>query len=184
MVSHIISLALFFSFFKIRAQSDNNLFSSMFLTKELAYQRMPGVISTHVGYTQGSTPNPTYKEVCSGTTGHTEAIRLVYDPTIASYRSLVQLGLDRLGNDIYKLNQVGNDKGTQYRHGIYYHTDEQKQVAEELLLEYGSGTGREVVTEVEKASVFYMAEDYHQQYLLKGGQSAKKGAVDTIRCYG
>lgn len=151
--------------------------------KELAYQRMPGVISTHVGYTQGHKEDPTYEEVCSGTTGHTEAIRVIYDPSDVSFSALVQLGLDRLGGDVYKLNQVGNDRGTQYRHGIYYHNDEQRRVAEEVLKGYGSG-GREVMTEVKKAKVFYMAEDYHQQYLLKGGQSAKKGASETIRCYG
>eukprot|EP00584_Thalassiosira_punctigera_P005565 CAMPEP_0172527516 /NCGR_PEP_ID=MMETSP1067-20121228/2175_1 /TAXON_ID=265564 ORGANISM="Thalassiosira punctigera, Strain Tpunct2005C2" /NCGR_SAMPLE_ID=MMETSP1067 /ASSEMBLY_ACC=CAM_ASM_000444 /LENGTH=406 /DNA_ID=CAMNT_0013311265 /DNA_START=104 /DNA_END=1324 /DNA_ORIENTATION=- len=150
---------------------------------ELAYQRMPGVVSTHVGYTQGHKEKPTYEEVCSGRTGHTEAIRVIYDPEVASYSSLVKLGLDRLGGDVYKLNQVGNDRGTQYRHGIYYHDDEQRKVAEELLEGYRNGE-REVMTEVAEAKVFYMAEDYHQQYLLKGGQSAKKGASESIRCYG
>ncbi|KAL7432791.1 hypothetical protein ACHAXH_001867, partial [Discostella pseudostelligera] len=100
---------------------------------ELAYQRMPGVISTHVGYTQGHKESPTYEEVCTGTTGHTEAIRIVYDPNVVSYKSLVQLGLDRLGDNVYLLNQVGNDRGTQYRHGIYYHNDDQQRVADELL---------------------------------------------------
>jgi len=150
---------------------------------ELAYQRMPGVVGTHVGYTHGQKENPTYEEVCSGTTGHTEAIRVIYDPNSVSYSSLVQLTLDRLGGDVYKLNQVGNDRGTQYRHGIYYHNDEQGKVAKELLKGHGSGD-REVMTEVEEAKIFYMAEDYHQQYLLKGGQSAKKGASESIRCYG
>mmetsp|Transcript_22130 Transcript_22130/g.53621 ORF Transcript_22130/g.53621 Transcript_22130/m.53621 type:complete len:414 (+) Transcript_22130:115-1356(+) len=150
---------------------------------ELAYQRMPGVISTHVGYTQGQKENPTYEEVCTGTTGHTEAIRIIYDPDIASYKSLVQLALDRLGGDIYKLNQVGNDRGTQYRHGVYYHNDKQKEVVEELFSGLGS-EGREVMTELKESDIFYMAEEYHQQYLLKGGQSAKKGAGETIRCYG
>lgn len=150
---------------------------------ELAYQRMPGVISTHIGYTQGQKENPTYEEVCSGTTGHTEAIRIIYDPDIVSYKSLVQLGLDRLGNDVYELNKAGNDRGTQYRHGIYFHDDEQQKVAEELLSGLGS-EDREVMTELKKAEKFYMGEEYHQQYLLKGGQSAKKGASDSIRCYG
>lgn len=150
---------------------------------ELAYQRMPGVISTHVGYTQGQKENPTYEEVCAGTTGHTEAMRIIYDPNIVPYKSLVQLALDRLGGDVYKLNQVGNDRGTQYRHGIYFHDDDQRMVAEELLNGLGSGE-KAVVTELLGAEKFYVAEDYHQQYLLKGGQSAKKGASDTIRCYG
>jgi peptide-methionine (S)-S-oxide reductase len=146
---------------------------------------MPGVISTHVGYTQGHKVSPTYKEVCTGTTGHTEAIRIVYDPNVVSYKSLVQLGLDRLGDNIYLLNQVGNDRGTQYRHGIYYHNDDQQRVADELLNERRRSAGeREVMTELKKAQAFYMAEEYHQQYLLKGGQSAKKGADESIRCYG
>ena len=143
---------------------------------------MPGVVSTAVGYTRGQKVDPTYEEVSSGTTGHTEAIQVIYDPRMVSYRSLVQLGLDRLGGDVYKLNQVGNDRGTQYRHGIYYHDDEQRRVAEELLA--GLGGSGEVMTELEEAGVFYPAEEYNQQYLLKGGQSARKGASEAIRCYG
>jgi peptide-methionine (S)-S-oxide reductase len=150
---------------------------------ELAYQRMPGVVATHIGYTQGQKENPTYEEVCSGTTGHTEAIRVIYDPNIATYRSLVHLGLDRLGDDIYKANQVGNDRGTQYRSGIYFHDESQRKVAEEVLEGRKSGD-KEIMTELKEAEVFYMGEEYHQQYLLKGGQSAKKGAGETIRCYG
>ena len=150
---------------------------------ELAYQRVPGVVSTSVGYTQGEKVNPSYEEVCTGTTGHTEAIQVVYDPNEVSYRALVHLAFNRLGDDIYKQNQVGNDRGTQYRHGIYYHNEEQRQVAEELLSSYASAD-REVFTEIKEAKIFYTAEEYHQQYLLKGGQSAKKGASESIRCYG
>ena len=150
---------------------------------ELMYMRVPGVVSSHVGYTQGQKENPTYEEVCTGTTGHTEAIRIVYDPKVASYESLVKLGLDRLGADVYKKNQVGNDRGTQYRSGIYYHNDDQKKTAENTLEELGSGD-KEVQTELKQATTFYIAEDYHQQYLLKGGQSAKKESTETIRCYG
>mmetsp|Transcript_30037 Transcript_30037/g.60107 ORF Transcript_30037/g.60107 Transcript_30037/m.60107 type:complete len:420 (+) Transcript_30037:111-1370(+) len=152
---------------------------------ELAYQRVPGVISTRVGYTQGDTLNPTYKQVSSGNSGHTEAIQVIYDPSKVTYKSLVQLGLNRLGDNIYILNQVGNDRGTQYRHGIYYHNNMQRKIAEEILLEYGSRNDkREVMTELKAASSFYIAEEYHQQYLMKGGQSAKKDAEETIRCYG
>lgn len=152
---------------------------------ELAYQRMPGVISTHVGYTQGHVANPTYEDVCTGKTGHTEAIRVVYNPSLVSYGELVQLGIDRLGDNIYKLNQVGNDKGSQYRHGIYYNNDKQKAIAIELLSKVDvSMAGMEVMTELKPVAEFYMAEDYHQQYLMKGGQSAKTGATETIRCYG
>ena len=145
---------------------------------------MAGVISTHVGYTQGHVANPTYEAVCTGKTGHTEAIRVVYNPSVVSYAKLVQLGIDRLGDNIYKLNQVGNDKGSQYRHGIYYHNDKQKAIALELLARVDVSNNAEVMTEVKQAAEFYMAEDYHQQYLMKGGQSAKTGATETIRCYG
>jgi peptide-methionine (S)-S-oxide reductase len=140
------------------------------------------VISTNVGYTQGNVPNPSYEEVCTGTTGHTEAIRIIYDPSVVNYQSLVQLGLNRLGDDVYKLNQVGNDRGTQYRSGIYYHSNEQRQIAEEMLAKYADRG--EVQIELKKTEVFYIAEEYHQQYLLKGGQSAKKGSSESIRCYG
>lgn len=165
--------------FYLTSYADAKLFEP-----ELAYQRMPGVVSTHVGYTQGHKLNPTYEEVCTGATGHTEAIRVVYDPEAVSYETLVQLGIDRLGDNVYKLNQVGNDRGTQYRHGIYYHTREQKEVALDMLEKIHVHDNKQVMTEVKKAKEFYMAEEYHQQYLMKGGQSAKKGAGETIRCYG
>eukprot|EP00549_Striatella_unipunctata_P023929 CAMPEP_0118720694 /NCGR_PEP_ID=MMETSP0800-20121206/30257_1 /TAXON_ID=210618 ORGANISM="Striatella unipunctata, Strain CCMP2910" /NCGR_SAMPLE_ID=MMETSP0800 /ASSEMBLY_ACC=CAM_ASM_000638 /LENGTH=144 /DNA_ID=CAMNT_0006628371 /DNA_START=101 /DNA_END=535 /DNA_ORIENTATION=- len=139
------------------------------------------VVGTKVGYTQGSMINPSYEQVCSGTTGHTEAIMVVYDSTIVSYERLLQLGMERLGDSKNLLNQVGNDKGTQYRHGIYYHNDEQKEIAERIVASYG----KECKTEVLPSTNFYDAEDYHQQYLLKGGQSAKKGDdLNNIRCYG
>jgi len=147
---------------------------------ELAYMRVPGVVGTAVGYTQGTVEDPTYQQVCSGTTGHTEAIQVIYDPSVVTYQQLVQLGMDRLGPSKFLLNQVGNDRGTQYRHGIYYHNDEQMNIAQVIIKSYGD-TCR---TECMPAMKFWTAEEYHQQYLLKGGQSAKKNAKETIRCYG
>ena len=85
---------------------------------ELAYQREPGVVGTAVGYTQGETEEPTYQQVCSGTTGHTEGVQVVFDPRVVSYKRLCELLVDRLGDSIYLLNQVGNDRGSQYRHGV------------------------------------------------------------------
>jgi hypothetical protein len=82
---------------------------------ELEYMRVPGVVGTAVGYTQGEKIDPTYKEVCSGTTGHTEAIQVIFDPDVVSYEKLVSIGLERLGDSRKLLNQVGNDRGTQYR---------------------------------------------------------------------
>ena len=152
---------------------------------ELAYMREHGVVATKVGYTQGEKLDPTYKEVCSGSTGHTEAIQVVFNPADVSYERLLQLGIDRLGDSKYLLNQVGNDRGTQYRHGIYYDGESQRKVAEKILREISAkADGTTCQTELKEATVFYDAEDYHQQYLLKGGQSAKKGASETIRCYG
>lgn len=147
---------------------------------ELAFMREKGVVGTKVGYTQGTQENPTYELVCAGTTGHTEAAMVMYDPSVVSYDRLVHLTMDRLGENKYLLNQVGNDKGTQYRHGIYYHNDEQKKIAEEIVASYGE----DCVTEVLPARIFYDAEPFHMQYLLKGGQSARKGDLSTIRCYG
>jgi len=147
---------------------------------ELEFMRVKGVVGTKVGYTQGGKEEPTYKEVCSGTTGHTEAIVVTFDPRVTSYRQLVTVAMDRLGESKYLLNQVGNDRGTQYRHGIYYHDDHQKEIAEEIITSFGS----DVKTEVLPTKVFWDAEDYHMQYLLKGGQSARKGATEMIRCYG
>mmetsp|Transcript_15962 Transcript_15962/g.18186 ORF Transcript_15962/g.18186 Transcript_15962/m.18186 type:complete len:369 (+) Transcript_15962:98-1204(+) len=147
---------------------------------ELEYMRVPGVVGTAVGYTQGQKDNPTYKEVCSGTTGHTEAIQVIFDPDVVSYDRLVSIGLERLGESRNLLNQVENDRGTQYRHGVYYHNDKQKEVAEDVISPYG----KRCVTECLETMKFYKAEDHHQQYLLKGGQNAKKNAKETIRCYG
>lgn len=147
---------------------------------ELAFMREDGVVSTKVGYTQGQKEDPTYKEVCSGMTGHTEGIQIVYNPEKVTFERLVNLSMERLGDSKFKLNQVGNDRGTQYRHGIYYHDDEQKEVAERILATFGE----DCVTECKPAEKFWDAEDYHQQYLLKGGQSAKKNDEVTIRCYG
>lgn len=147
---------------------------------ELEYMRVPGVVGTKVGYTQGAAEDPSYRDVCSGTTGHTEAIQIVYDPEVVDYEELVRIGMERLGDSRNLLNQVGNDRGTQYRHGVYYHTEEQKEIASEVVQSYGP----DCKTEVLPAKAFYDAEEYHQQYLLKGGQSAKKGDKANIRCYG
>jgi peptide-methionine (S)-S-oxide reductase len=147
---------------------------------ELDFMRVPGVVGTKVGYTQGQLDEPTYEQVCQGTTGHTEAMLVVYDSEQVEYGALVKLAIDRLGESKFMLNQVGNDRGTQYRHGVYYHDDEQRQVAQRIIQTYGP----DCKTECLPAAYFYDAEDHHQQYLLKGGQSARKGATDFIRCYG
>lgn len=157
---------------------------------ELHYQRMEGVVATCVGYTQGRVERPSYGEVCSGRTGHTEACQLVYDPSRVTYLALCEKLFSTI--DPTLRDRVGNDFGTQYRHGIYAHSDEQLEVAKAFVAaenERLRGKGKMVVTEVMRAAVFWPAEEYHQQYLVKGGrfgtgQSASKGCRDPVRCYG
>jgi len=163
---------------------------------ELAFQRVPGVVKTSVGYTQGKVEKPTYEQVCSGGTGHTEAVQVTYDPSAVGYGDLLDTFFER--TDPTTLNRQGGDRGTQYRSGIYYHTPEQQTTAQKALedvqskIDAGSFRGtaeKKVVVELLPAGDYYLAEDYHQQYLEKGGrfnqpQSAQKGCKDNIRCYG
>ena len=130
---------------------------------------LDGVVSTAVGYGAGHTPNPTYEEVCSGWTGHNEVVLVAYDPTAISYQKLLAVFWES-HNPTQGMRQ-GNDSGTQYRSGIYTHSDEQQQVAEaskggfqEGLSQAGYGP---ITTEIVSAGEFYYAEDYHQQYLAK-----------------
>jgi peptide-methionine (S)-S-oxide reductase len=150
---------------------------------ELAFQREPGVITTKVGYTQGSKKDPSYRDVCGGKTGHTECVQVMYDPKEVTYKRLCDLFWERLGENRFLPNQVGNDRGTQYRHGIYWHSEEQKTVAEESLQALEDGE-RSIATEIKQAVKFWDAEEFHMQYLQKGGQDARKSATETIRCYG
>jgi len=149
---------------------------------ELHFQRLPGVVATCVGYTQGSTPSPTYEQVCGGLTGHTEGIQLLFDPLVVTYEDLCKKLLSLVNPTLR--NQVGNDRGTQYRHGIYPHTEAQREVAERCLSQEQTKHAQPVVTELKPAAVFFPAENYHQRYLEKGGQSAEKNAPEKVRCYG
>jgi peptide-methionine (S)-S-oxide reductase len=145
----------------------------------LGIWRFPkGIYSTAVGYCAGFTPNPTYEEACSGMTGHTEGVRVVYDPKQVSYVDIIRWFWE--AHDPTSGMGQGNDRGTQYRSGLYYFNDEQEQLAkaskaayEKKLLEV---TGREITTEIAAASnydkyggLWYFAEPYHQQYLAKPG---------------
>ena len=136
---------------------------------ERMFWQTPGVWSTAAGYAGGLTPNPTYDEVCSGRTGHTEVVQVVFDPSQVSYRELLKVFWE--GHDPTQGFRQGNDVGTQYRSAIYFTTDAQRQAAEETraafaprLRERGYG---DVTTEIVAAGPFYFAEDYHQQYLHK-----------------
>jgi len=134
---------------------------------EEIFRKIPGVVETQVGYTGGTTPNPTYKQVCGGGTGHAEAIQITFDPTKASYEQILSYFF-RL-HDPTTMNRQHNDVGTQYRSAIFYHDDEQKQIAEKVKAEFDK-SGRfdkPIVTQIVKAEEFYPAEDYHQKYLVK-----------------
>jgi peptide-methionine (S)-S-oxide reductase len=136
---------------------------------ELAFQQVEGVVETSVGYTSGQTINPTYEQVCTGRTGHAEAIEVVFDPEKVSYTELLNVFWKK--HDPTTLDRQGPDIGTQYRSGIYYHSEEQKQLAEESKanLDASGGYRSSIVTEIIEASVYYPAEDYHQKYLEKRG---------------
>ncbi|AET00493.2 putative peptide-methionine (S)-S-oxide reductase [Medicago truncatula] len=154
---------------------------------ELVFQRVPGVSKTEVGYTQGLLHNPTYEDVCSGTTNHNEVVRVQYDPKQGTFENLLDTFWSK--HDPTTPNRQGNDVGTQYRSGIYFYTPEQEKIAKESLEQQEKQLGRKIATEILPAKKFYRAEEYHQQYLEKGGrfgfkQSAAKGCNDPIRCYG
>uniref|UniRef100_A0A7S2G2J6 peptide-methionine (S)-S-oxide reductase n=1 Tax=Haptolina brevifila TaxID=156173 RepID=A0A7S2G2J6_9EUKA len=151
---------------------------------ELHFQRIPGVIATCVGYTQGNVEKPSYEQVCGGLTGHTEGIQLAFDPAVVRYDDLCDKLLAVLGTDVMEVNRVGNDRGTQYRHGIYPHTDAQAEAAGAAIARCQATKSAKVVTEVKPATVFWPAEGYHQRYLQKGGQSAEKECIVPVRCYG
>ena len=136
---------------------------------EAAYRQLPGVLSTRVGYLGGTMENPTYRDVCSGRTGHAEVVEVTYDPARLTYDDLLTVFWEN--HDPTTLNRQGPDVGEQYRSAIFYHDDEQKAAAEASKAERDrSGKYRRpIVTEITPASTFYEAEDYHQQYLEKRG---------------
>jgi len=154
---------------------------------ELAYQRVPGVVYTAVGYSQGVEEEPNYDQVCSGATGHTEAVVVYYDPQKCSYEQLLDAFFGRV-NPTTK-NGQGKDYGRQYRTGVYTHSEEQLKSAQKRFEEEQKKYSRPIQTELRPAKSFWPAEDYHQQYLEKGGrfgraQDATKGSTEEIRCYG
>lgn len=136
---------------------------------ERHFWEQEGVYSTAVGYTGGFTPNPSYEEVCSGRTGHNEVVLVVFDPVIISLEKILTLFWE--GHNPTQGMRQGNDRGTQYRSGIYYLNDAQRVVAEESKAAYQqalSGSGfADITTEILPAGDFYYAENYHQQYLAK-----------------
>ena len=139
---------------------------------EEAFRQMKGVTATAVGYLGGTLQNPTYRDVCSGRTGHAEVVEVEYDPSQVSYEALLEVFWS--SHNPTTLNRQGPDIGTQYRSAIFYHTPEQQAAAEASKREQqASGRFRnDIVTEITPASQFYRAEEYHQQYLAKRGRSS------------
>ncbi|KAJ2721420.1 hypothetical protein GGI07_003985 [Coemansia sp. Benny D115] len=154
-----------------------------FWSVELVYQRKEGVLQTQVGYTGGREGPTTYEQVCSGTTGHAEAVRVEFDPKVISYDELLTIFWNK--HNPTQGNRQGNDVGSQYRSAIFYHDDVQKTLAEASKAERQKQYTSPITTEIKPIGTFYPAENYHQQYLEnRTGQCASKGCTDNIRCYG
>ncbi|NOZ57431.1 MAG: bifunctional methionine sulfoxide reductase B/A protein [Calditrichaeota bacterium] len=133
---------------------------------EYLFQKAPGVISTRVGYMGGHTENPTYEEVCTGTTGHAETVEVVFDPSAASYEEIAKLFFEI--HDPTQVNRQGPDVGEQYRSVVFYTSEAQKKTAEKLI-EILKRKGYKVATSVEPATTFWEAEKYHQDYYVRKG---------------
>ena len=139
---------------------------------EASFRQIKGVLSTRVGYTGGTTDHPTYHEVCTGRTGHAEAVEITYDPAVVTYQELLDVFWSI--HDPTQLNRQGPDTGTNYRSAIFYHTGDQKRQADESkerLQGSGRFNSRRIVTEIVPAGIFWPAEEYHQQYFEKQGRS-------------
>lgn len=134
---------------------------------EAVYDQVKGVVSVESGYMGGKNPDPTYEQVCSGRTGHAEVVQLTFDPTVISFRELLEIFF--VVHDPTTLNRQGNDTGTQYRSAVFSHTPEQKKTAEEVIAGFTNEKvyTNPLVTEVTPATEFYVAEDYHQEYFVR-----------------
>ena len=135
---------------------------------EEAFRCLNGVASTKVGYMGGDFKNPTYEDVCTGETGHAETVEVVYDPSLISYNELLAVFWNN--HDPTTTDRQGPDIGSQYRSVIFYHDEQQKQLATESKDKVQKRFDRDIVTQIILATTFYMAEDYHQQYLAKRGR--------------
>jgi peptide-methionine (S)-S-oxide reductase len=136
---------------------------------EVAFRQTPGVTDAVVGYSGGHTQNPNYEQVCSGRTGHAEAVEVSFDPQKISYAQLLQVFWQC--HDPTQMNRQGPDIGTQYRSAIFFHSPQQAEAARASRAQQ-QGSGRPIVTEITPATVFYPAEEYHQRYLEKHGRAA------------
>jgi peptide-methionine (S)-S-oxide reductase len=134
---------------------------------DAVYLELQGIETVVSGYAGGDVPNPTYYQVCAGTTGHAEVVQLTFDPNVITYKEILQVFFTI--HDPTTLNRQGNDVGTQYRSAIYYHSPEQKRIAEETIKELTTAKlwDDPIVTEVTELDVFYPGEDYHQEYFWR-----------------
>lgn len=134
---------------------------------EAVYDEIKGVHSVESGYAGGHVPNPTYRAVCTGSTGHAEAVQIRFDPNIVSYRDLLNVFFTI--HDPTTLNRQGHDIGTQYRSAIFYHDEEQKRIAEDLIAQLNAQKiwDDPIVTQAAPLDTFYVAEDYHQEYFAR-----------------
>ncbi|MEH6714651.1 peptide-methionine (S)-S-oxide reductase MsrA [Parasphingorhabdus flavimaris] len=151
------------------AQQEAILAGGCFWCTEAVFNDIAGVNSVESGYIGGEQPNPTYREVCSGTTGHAEAIKLGFDDALVSYSDLLDIFFAT--HDPTQLNRQGNDIGTQYRSAIFPLDDEQRAEAENAIKRAGDGRSETIVTTIEGPAPWYVAEDYHQQYWADEGRS-------------
>ncbi|MEP7083139.1 MAG: peptide-methionine (S)-S-oxide reductase MsrA [Betaproteobacteria bacterium] len=147
------------------------LAAGCFWCVEAVFDELRGVESVESGYMGGKKPNPTYNEVCDGNTGHAEVVQVTFDADVVSFKEILEVFFTV--HDPTQMNRQGNDVGTQYRSAIFYHSPEQKAVAEATIAEINAGKiwSKPIVTEISPASTFYIAEDYHQEYFARTGNS-------------
>jgi peptide-methionine (S)-S-oxide reductase len=147
---------------RIMASETATLGGGCFWCTEAVYQELNGVQRVESGYTGGHVVNPTYEQVCEGTTGHAEVVQVTFDPELVSYREVLEIFFTV--HDPTTLNRQGNDVGTQYRSAIYYHTPEQQEMARHVIAEMANVWDAPIVTELTALGPYYKAEDYHQNY--------------------
>ena len=141
-----------------------------FWCTEAMFDQLKGVVHVESGYSGGSTPNPSYEDVCSGDTGHAESIQVTFDPSVISYADLLRIFLTT--HDPTTLNRQGADVGTQYRSAVFYHNPEQERTARQIIHEFESSKvwKKPIVTELSPFKEFYQAEDYHQEYYARNSR--------------
>lgn len=139
-----------------------------FWCTEAVFQRLRGVQAVESGYTGGTVANPSYEQICEGTTGHAEVVRLTFDPEVISFREILEVFFTI--HDPTTLNRQGNDVGTQYRSVIYYHSPEQQDIARHVIAEMANVWDAPIVTELSPAETYYKAESYHQDYFNQNPQ--------------